>query len=188
MRKFLSLFKLERQHSPLLFHGLYCLLWRMADFIPANAGFAARAWIGKRRLKKLGSRARIRSHNTFFDGRNAEIGDSFTSGKGNYFAGGPIKIGNFVSLANYIMIETTFHENDDIVWIGDGAIVLGGVTVGDGAIIGAGAVVTKDVPPLAIVGGNPARIIRYRGEQRTKPASEHASLSEAASLSGDFEA
>ncbi len=48
------------------------------------------------------------------------------------------------------------------VWIGSGATVLGGVRVGDGAIVGAGAVVTKDVPPYAIVGGVPARIIRYR--------------------------
>jgi acetyltransferase-like isoleucine patch superfamily enzyme len=44
-------------------------------------------------------------------------------------------------------------------------IVLPGVTVGDHAILGAGAVVTKDVPEWAIVGGNPARVIRYRNER-----------------------
>ena len=48
------------------------------------------------------------------------------------------------------------------VWIGEAAIIMSGVTVGDGAIIAAGAVVTKDVPPYAIVGGVPAKIIRYR--------------------------
>ncbi|MES2917849.1 MAG: acyltransferase [Pseudomonadota bacterium] len=48
------------------------------------------------------------------------------------------------------------------VWIGARAIILPGVTVGDGAVIGAGAVVTKDVPPCAVVAGNPARIVRYR--------------------------
>jgi virginiamycin A acetyltransferase len=42
------------------------------------------------------------------------------------------------------------------------ALILPGITIGDGAVIGAGAVVTKDVPPYAIVGGNPAKIIRYR--------------------------
>lgn len=48
------------------------------------------------------------------------------------------------------------------VWIGTGVMVLGGVSIGDGAVIGAGAVVTKDVPPYAVVGGVPAKVIRYR--------------------------
>ncbi len=48
------------------------------------------------------------------------------------------------------------------VWIGARATILEGVTIGDGAVIAAGAVVTKDVPPYAIVGGVPAKIIRYR--------------------------
>jgi phosphonate metabolism protein (transferase hexapeptide repeat family) len=48
------------------------------------------------------------------------------------------------------------------VWIGHGAIVLPGRRVGNGAVVGAGAVVTKDVPAYAVVGGNPARLIRWR--------------------------
>ena len=48
------------------------------------------------------------------------------------------------------------------VWIGSGAKVLGGVSIGNGAVIGANAVVTKDVPPFAIVGGVPAKVIKYR--------------------------
>ena len=48
------------------------------------------------------------------------------------------------------------------VWIGHGAVILGGVSVGDGAIVAAGAVVTGDVPPMTIAGGNPARVIRRR--------------------------
>ncbi len=48
------------------------------------------------------------------------------------------------------------------VWIAQGARIMSGVTVGDGAVIGAGAVVTKNVPPYSIVGGVPAKIIKYR--------------------------
>lgn len=53
------------------------------------------------------------------------------------------------------------HVGND-VWIGNGAIIIAGVTIGDGAIVAAGSVVTKDVEPCTIVGGNPARFIKNR--------------------------
>lgn len=50
----------------------------------------------------------------------------------------------------------------DDVWVGHGAIILSGVTVGRGAIVSAGAVVIQDIPPYAVVSGNPARLIKWR--------------------------
>jgi acetyltransferase-like isoleucine patch superfamily enzyme len=64
-------------------------------------------------------------------------------GRGHPASRGPIVVGNDV-------------------WIGMGAAVLSGVQVGDGAVVGAFAVVTRDIPPYAVVAGNPARVIRYR--------------------------
>ena len=51
------------------------------------------------------------------------------------------------------------------VWVGTHALFLPGVTIGEGAVIGAGSVVTKDVPPLAVVGGNPSSILKFRDSE-----------------------
>jgi phosphonate metabolism protein (transferase hexapeptide repeat family) len=56
------------------------------------------------------------------------------------------------------------------VWIGHGAVILPGVTIGTGACVGAGAVVSKDVPPFAVVVGVPAKIIRHRFDKETQDA------------------
>lgn len=100
-----------------------------------------------------------------------------------------LKIGNFCSIADKVMfmlgfdhptnlISTYPFKNyffngisaiskgdivlDDDVWIGYNVTILSGVHIGQGAIVAAGAVVTKDVPPYAIIGGVPAKIIKYR--------------------------
>ncbi|HJW92660.1 MAG TPA: acyltransferase [Thermoanaerobaculia bacterium] len=89
-----------------------------------------------------------------------------------------ITIGNDCMFALRVTVSTATHDYENTpmnretltrpvvigndVWFGVGATVLPGVTIGDGAVIGAQALVTKDVPPRAIVVGIPARIVKYR--------------------------
>ncbi len=75
---------------------------------------------------------------------------------------------NLKSLTSFPFTEVTKvlgNQNTVIgsdVWIGCNSVIMAGLSVGHGAVIGAGAVVTKNVPPYAIAIGNPARILRYR--------------------------
>jgi len=73
------------------------------------------------------------------------------------------------SMAN--RVEKIIIGND--VWIGEGVFIRRGVRIGDGAVIAARSVVTKDVPPFAIVGGTPASIIRWRFEPAVVDALMH---------------
>ena len=69
------------------------------------------------------------------------------------------------SMSDMPLKGDTVIGND--VWIGHGVFIKDGINIGDGAIIAAGAVVVKDVPPYAIVGGVPAKIIKYRFDEET---------------------
>lgn len=75
--------------------------------------------------------------------------------------GVPVRNAPRIGDDDYARDRLTLHVGDD-VWIGFGAIVLTGTTIGRGAIIGAGAVVTRPVPPYAIAVGQPARIVASR--------------------------
>ena len=68
-----------------------------------------------------------------------------------------------VGLPDIYQSKNVSIQND--VWIGAGALLMDGVTIGNGAIVAARSVVTKDVPPYAIVGGTPAKLIRYRFDE-----------------------
>lgn len=75
--------------------------------------------------------------------------------------------GTGLHLGNLSIDETARTVIGNDVWIGSRVIVMQGLKIGNGAAIGAGAVVTKDVPPYAVVAGCPAKIIRYRFDEAT---------------------
>lgn len=81
------------------------------------------------------------------------------------FLSGPNYLRQHFSTVPYENCPETVIGND--VWIGASAMVKSGVHIGNGAVIAAGAVVTHDVPPYAIVGGVPAKVIRYRFDEDT---------------------
>lgn len=74
----------------------------------------------------------------------------------------PVKIRTLHQDWNNVFPDKRQTKIGNDVWIGNNVTILTGVDIGDGAVIAAGAVVTKDVPPFAVVGGIPARILKYR--------------------------
>ncbi|MBI4644542.1 MAG: acyltransferase [Deltaproteobacteria bacterium] len=123
---------------------------------------------------------------------NIEIGDSSHIGRNTQISCtryGDIVIGSYVMISPYVMITATIHNFDDTnipmmlqglssekvvieddVWVGGKSLVLPGVRIGRGSIIAASSVVTKDIPPYAIAGGVPAKVLKYR--QQIKPEKE----------------
>ncbi len=150
---------------------------RRSQFAKKSRGFWA-----KRIAKSFGKNVNIERGAIFTPGLS--IGNN--SGVGvNCEINGVVTIGDDVMMGPEVVIYTSGHKYDNLevpmwkqgdtetepvsigndVWIGRRAIIMPGVKIGDGCIIGAGAVVTKDVPDYAIVGGVPAKVIKYRKEE-----------------------
>jgi len=126
---------------------------------------------------KVGSGTTIHMGCKFFNPRGVSIGQDTKIGDNAFLDGrAPLIIGDHVDLASSVMIYNSEHdlksedfharqeavEISDYAFVGPRVIILPGVKVGRGAVIAAGAVVTKNVPDFAIVGGVPATIIGER--------------------------
>lgn len=128
---------------------------------------------------KIGKGSTIHMWAKFYNVRKIKIGEDSIIGEGVVLDGrDSLIIGNHVDIASEVMIYNSEHDVrdssfmatsapvtiGDYVFIGPRAIILPGIKVGRGAVIGAGAVVTKDVEDLSIVGGVPAKEIGKREE------------------------
>lgn len=143
---------------------------------------STRSWVGGRLLEQAGAGVNIEHGADFGSGKRIRLGDR--SGIGiNARVLGTVHLGRDVMMGPDVFITSLAHRTDmlelpmidqggaeqrvvvieDDVWIGARAIILPGVRIASGAIVGAGAVVTHDVPPKAVVAGNPARVVKYRG-------------------------
>lgn len=138
-----------------------------------------RAFCGKLILRQCGENVNIEKGASF--GKNVSLGDH--SGIGvNAMISNDVTIGKNVMMGPECMIFTSNHRFEDTdvpmcqqgfskprpvvieddVWIGARVTILPGVKIGEGSVIGAGSVVTKEVPPYTVVGGNPARVLKRR--------------------------
>ena len=129
-------------------------------------------------IDRIGSNVNIGRKIRF--SKNVSLGSDSSIGNNSYISG-VLEIGENVMIApnckfigiNHIFSKTKPFNDigkiknpikiEDNTWIGYGSIILGGVTIGEGSVVGAGSVVTKDVPPWTVVGGNPAKVIKGRG-------------------------
>lgn len=153
-----------------------------------RVGYRTRLFLCRFIFKKIGKNVNIGKDAYFGLGDNLTIGSNSSIGRNCRIigsgGGGELIIGDNVMMGPEVIILINGHNHSSVdipmcaqgnysstvvigddVWIGIRAIILPGVTVGKSSILGAGAVVTKDVPPFSIVGGVPAKVIKSRLSQ-----------------------
>jgi len=151
----------------------------ISNYPGGNVGKITRYILCKRLFRKCGQNVNIEKGADFLFGDTIEIGDRSGIGVDAWIRA-DVVIGKNVMMGPQVMIYGKYHNFDrtdvpimdqgmgefrrvvieDDVWIGGRAIILRDVVIGKGAIVAAGAVVTKDVEPYAVVAGNPAKKVR----------------------------
>lgn len=150
------------------------------------------------RFKRRGKCLFCQGTRSYFKPNSVSVGDYVFIG-GDAHLSANVEIGHFVMFAGRVAIVGGDHRFDvvgvptrftgragkeelltvveDDAWIGFGATIIAGVRIGEGAVVAANAVVTKDVPPYAIVAGVPASVIRYRFDEEQR-REHHEALQE----------
>lgn len=177
--------KVQRRLLALYLEAVTGFLWWCIGFVPFHT---VRCFFYRLVGIKIGTGSAIHMMARIYDPRFIQIGEDSIIGEKVTLDGrrqlpnskGGVTIGNHVDIASEVMIWTSDHNIhdehfapreepvviQDYVFIGPRAIILPGITIGKGAIIAAGAVVTKNVAPLDIVGGVPAKVIGSRDEKQ----------------------
>jgi maltose O-acetyltransferase len=166
------------------------LYYSIGRFLPKSTtplmGYVSkrfRAFLCSRIFTKAGKRLNVEQGAYFGNGKDINVGDEVGFGKNFQCRNVCLSVGNYLLMGEDVLFQGGRHcfEKTDVpmghqknsgkteltieddVWIGARVIVLPGCRhIGSGVVIGGGAVVTKDIPDYAIVGGNPAKVIRLR--------------------------
>jgi maltose O-acetyltransferase len=170
-----------RRYGTLLFYYLFASRLPDQSFPAASLFRRVREACCRSLFAEAGHNINVGSHVFIGDGRHIHIGSHSGIGSGSRVYGA--KIGEHVIIGPDVLFLKENHRSEDLqspigtqgftpislpiiedwAWIGERVTILPGRHIGKGAIVGASAVVTRDVMPFQIVGGNPARVIGERG-------------------------